>query len=195
MIHQISPTGAIHPDDGPTGAGQIRGGIGRNFADGDSPPPPPRLIDPIILRFQVAASNDQSAINDIRAFCYTIQLCYFLAIGMVNFMNGTHNPAFCSLGQKFQAMSPSAPHHRPISRIRFPRPVLRLPSSADPLAQLPTSCRVSFLLSSLFHSLIFCSSTFFDLSCFPLDWPSCSPSSATFSTAISNGPTVTMDRH
>uniref|UniRef100_A0A914I245 MAU2 chromatid cohesion factor homolog n=1 Tax=Globodera rostochiensis TaxID=31243 RepID=A0A914I245_GLORO len=31
----------------------------------------------------VAANNDQSAINDIRAFCYTIQLCYFLAIGMV----------------------------------------------------------------------------------------------------------------
>jgi hypothetical protein len=31
------------------------------------------------------ASNDQDqvAINDIRAFCYAIQLCYFLAIGMV----------------------------------------------------------------------------------------------------------------
>lgn len=34
---------------------------------------------------QTVASNnkDQTAINDIRAFCYSIQLCYFLAIGMV----------------------------------------------------------------------------------------------------------------
>ncbi|KAL3076703.1 hypothetical protein niasHS_013499 [Heterodera schachtii] len=31
----------------------------------------------------VAANSDPSAINDIRAFCYTIQLCYFLVIGMV----------------------------------------------------------------------------------------------------------------
>ena len=28
-------------------------------------------------------TNDDPAINDIRAFCYTIQLCYFLATGMV----------------------------------------------------------------------------------------------------------------
>lgn len=27
--------------------------------------------------------QDQAAINDIRAFCYAIQLCYFLATGMI----------------------------------------------------------------------------------------------------------------
>ncbi|KAF7638797.1 hypothetical protein Mgra_00001880 [Meloidogyne graminicola] len=36
-----------------------------------------------ILQTVAANDKDQIAINDIRAFCYSIQLCYFLSIGMI----------------------------------------------------------------------------------------------------------------
>lgn len=37
-------------------------------------------------------SNTVPALNDIRAFCYSIQLCYFLATGMVGGFTNLHSP-------------------------------------------------------------------------------------------------------